>query len=1079
MFTHLHVRSWFSFRSGGSSPHALACRAAALGHDALALTDRDGLYGAVRFQKACREQGIKPIVGAEATVEQFPLVLLAASRDGYANLCRLLTAAQQRDRDNPSATFDELCDYSADLFCLTGGRASTIGQHLAAGAPSQARQHLRRLKALFGDRLSLEVSHHLLPDETERLQQLARLGRAVSVPLLATGNVRYAAPPDYKRYDLLRCIRDGLQVFESAPQRPRNAEAYLKPEATLRRLIPYGAAFERAEAVAAACTVDLLPEQIAAPASRLSDGDPPATLHRLCQQALQKKYPPHRRSAAARQMHSELTTITRLRLADFFLVVHEIIQEARRRSIRCAGRGSAANSIVAYLLDITAVDPLEHNLLFERFLHGGRKGTPDIDVDFDSSRRDEIIDWMEERFGISQTAMTATVVMYRLRSALRDVAKAFGWSLDEINDLTAAVPRRNAGDVYAYRERIERQLGASPLCDTLIDMVASLDGCPRHLGLHSGGMVLSHAPLARFTPVQTSANGVRMVQFDKDDIEALGLVKFDALGLRMLATLSEAEELIHRHHDATFDVDDLPLDDIRTFNLIRAGQTLGVFQIESQGQLHLLAQHQPETFRDLINEVALFRPGPLQGNMVHPFIRRRRGEEKVTFDHPDLEPILRDTYGIVLFQEQVLEIAHQFAGMSLAEADDFRALMSKFRHPDEMEKMRDRFVGGAVDRGVRPTTAHHVFDTIAHFVGYGFCRSHAAAFAKTVYQSAYLKTHFPAAYLAAVMQHRPGMYSLMTLEEEARRFGVALRPPDVHRSGLRYDLERVDSTDAAVPSRSWREGRGWAIRKPLPAIKHVSADDAAAIMWERLTAPFESVEDLYRRVPLGQSAFEGLARSGALDALASSSRGALWEIGLLQRRIGRPGRQAQARLFDVPAVRPADVPDLPSLTTAERYQWDYETHGAARRHPMTLRRRALQDLEVRPIATCDRFGRYVSVQKGGPHPLLTVAGLVILRQKPSSANGVMFITLEDETGFVQCVVRPAVQAHLGHVLERGALIVRGELHIEGNWRGLLVKYAWALNGIFGGYVGHPSASGGRDRQVLRPKDAAQSPSKRN
>jgi len=1073
MFAHLHVRSWFSFQSGGSSPAALAQRAATLGQSALALTDRNGVYGVVRFQKACREHGIKPIVGAEAVVEGAPLVLLAASRDGYANLCRLLTAAQQRDRHEPSATFQELQKHAGDLFCVTGAPTSRVGEHLAAGAPAKARTRLRKLRAVFDERLSLEVTHHLLPDDATRIQRIARLGDDLGVPLLATGDVRYATPDDYRRYDLLMCIREGIEVFDTAHHRPRNAEAYLKPESKLRQLIPYDEAFQRAGEIAAACSVDLLPERIATPSSRLGDGNPSATLRRLCQKALQRKYSRKDRPVAARQMHDELDTITNLDLADFFLVVREIIQEARRRGIRCAGRGSAANSIVAYLLDITAVDPIKHNLLFERFLHGGRKGTPDIDVDFDSSRRDEIIQWMEERFGISQTAMTATVVMYRLRSALRDVAKALGWPLNTIDKLTASVPRRNAGDVYDYRQRIERRLGASPLCDTLIEMVAALDTCPRHLGLHSGGMVLSHAPLARFTPVQTSANGVRMVQFDKDDIEALGLVKFDALGLRMLSTISEAEELIHRHHDPSFDVDDVPLDDVRTFNLIRAGRTLGVFQIESQGQLHLLAQHQPEEFQDLITEVALFRPGPLQGNMVHPFIRRRRGQEPVTYDHPDLKPILKDTYGIILFQEQVLEIAHTFAGMSLSEADDFRALMSKFRHPDEMEKMRNRFVSGAAGRGVDMATANHVFDQISHFVGYGFCRSHAAAFAKTVFQSAYLKCHYPAAFLAAVMQHRPGMYNLMTLEEEARRFGVAIRPPSLEHSGLRYDLERVK--EPTSNGKSWREGSGWAIRKPLTSVKHVSSEDAAALVWERLTAPFTRVEDVYRRVALDKSAFESLARSGALDCVSSSSRGALWELGLLQQRIGRPGRNAQQRLFDVPAVRPADIPDLPALTEPERYQWDYETHGAARRHPMTLRRRALQDLEVRPIETCDKFGRYVPVPSNGPRPQLTIAGIVMLRQKPSSANGVLFITLEDETGFVQCVVRPEIQAHLGHVLERGALIVQGDLHVDGNWRGLLVKYAWALNGIFGGYVGHPSASGGRDRQVLEASDTASPP----
>lgn len=1056
MFTHLHTRSWFSFQEGASSPEALVHRAAELGQRALALTDRHGVYGVVRFQRACRAHGIKPIIGAELDLEGAPIVLLARSRDGYGHLCQLLSAAHLEADDTPNVTFDLLQEHITDLFCLAV--ATPQREEGGRGAPAAAvRRRLGRLKDLFGERLSMEVTHHLLPEDSMRLPWLKRLSERTGIPLLATGDVRYATPAEYQRYDLLTCIRQGITVHDTHPARPRNAEAYLKSEATLRRLIPFEDAFHRANEVAAACAVDLLPEHISPPASRLGEGDPTATLQRLCQQGLERKYHLPDRAAAAEQMHRELDTIGRLQLADFFLVVHEIVREARRRGIRCAGRGSAANSIVAYLLDITTVDPLEHDLLFERFLHGGRKGTPDIDVDFGSARRDEIIQWMEERFGRDQTAMTATVVTYRLRSALRDVAKALGWPLNTIDEITAAVPRHDAGNAHAYRERIERVAGRSPLCDTLIDAAASLHECPRHLGLHSGGMVLSHAPLHWFTPIQRSANGVRMVQFDKDDIEALGLVKFDALGLRMLSTISEAEELIHRHHTEAFDVDAIPSGDVRTFNLIRSSQTIGVFQIESQGQMHLLGQHQPENLRDLVNEVALFRPGPLQGDMVHPFIRRRLGKERVTYDHPDLEPILRDTYGVVLFQEQVLQIAHTFAGMTLEEADDFRALMSKFRSPTEMEKMRGRFVKGAVDRGVPEPAAQRVFDKISHFVGYGFCRSHAAAFANTVYQSAYLKCHYPAAFLAAVMQHRPGMYNQMTLEEEARRFGVDTLPPSIRRSGMRFDLERAED--------------GWAIRKPFSSIKNISSEDAAALVWERLSGPFTSVEDLYRRVALSIDAFEALARAGALDELSSGSRGALWEIGLLRRRVGRPGRRAQHKLFDLRAVRPEDVPDLPALTDAERYQWDYQTHAAARRHPMTLRRRALQELEVRPIETCQRFGRYVPLRAGMP-PQLTVAGIVMLRQKPSSANGVMFITLEDETGFVQCVVRPEVQGRLGHVLTRSALIVQGELHADGNWRGLVVHQAWALDGIFGGYEGYASASGGRDRHIVTPSEAS-------
>ncbi len=692
MFTHLHTRSWFSFLAGGSSPEALAVMAATRGMKALALTDFGGVYGVVRLQRACREHGIKSIFGAEVPVDGSPLVLLAANSKGYTNLCKLLTHAHHRERLKPDATFEELVEHANGLHCLTGARGSRLWTLVDGGRMEDAQVWVQQLQQVFRYRLSIEVAHHLHPGDTRRIHRLHDLSEITYVPLVATGDVRYAIPEDYRRYDLATCIRLGISVFEPHPERPRNAEAYLKSESALRKLIPYPAAFDRAEEIAEECSVDLLPGYITPPAASI----PPRYtaekyLHTKCHEALPRRYAGTARSRARAQLEKELAVIGQLDLEEFFLVVREITEESRRRGIRCAGRGSAANSIVAYLLGITAVDPIENKLLFERFLHAGRKGTPDIDVDFDSDRRDEIIAWMIERFGIEQTAMTATLITYRIRSAVRDTAKALGWPMEQVNRIGKTVPPYGGSHkVSDYRVRLEQVIGPSPLFDVLINMAEGLYGCPRHLGLHSGGMVLSRKSLFNFTPIQTSANGVMMVTFDKDDVEALGLVKFDVLGLRMLAALSEAVELVHRHISPDLDIDEIPLDDIPTYNMIRASKTLGVFQIESQGQLHLLAQHQPENFRDLINEIALFRPGPLQSGMVHPFVRRRRGLEPVEYLHPSLEPVLEDTYGVIVYQEQVLEVAHHFAGMSLEEADEFRRLMSKFRDPGEMENMRGR-----------------------------------------------------------------------------------------------------------------------------------------------------------------------------------------------------------------------------------------------------------------------------------------------------------------------------------------------------------------------------------------------------
>lgn len=1086
MAAELHTRSWYSFQAGGSSPEALAQRAAQLGISPVALTDRSGVYGAVRFQKACEKHGIRPIFGAEIDVidspseknnsaerlaSSAPVVLLASSRKGYSHLCEILTAAHLGKQEGPAVTVEEVEPKAEGLFCLTGTHESRLWGLLDEGRSAAARNWVKKLEAVFGSRLSIEISNHLLPGDKERMRTLKRLSADTEVPLAATGDIHYSIQEHFARYDVLTCVKEGIDVFDSHRKRPQNAEAYFRSPAARRRLIPYEEAWKRSEEIARACEVDLIPDRLTTPRARYDANAPPSdVLKHHCEEALQKKYTSGSRAKARHQMGDELSTIRELELSEFFLVVREVVQEARRRGIRCTGRGSAANSIVAYLLGITGVDPIEHNLLFERFLHRGRKGTPDIDVDFDSDRRDEIIRWMEERFGVEQTAMTATVVTYRLRSALREVAKTMGWPLEKIDDLTADVPRRGAGRVHEYRDHIERHLGASELTNALIEMTALLEECPRHLGLHSGGMLLSRSSLTNYTPIERSANGVRMAQFDKEDVEALGLIKFDVLGLRMLSSLSEAQEHVERHKGIDVDLDALPLDDERTFKLIRAGETVGCFQIESQGQLHLLAKHQPANFNDLITQVALFRPGPLQGNMVDPYVRRRRGQERVKYDHASLKPILEDTYGVILFQEQVLEIAHQFAGMSLERADDFRELMSDFRDPEQMEKMREEFVQGALQtHTVSPDTAHTVFDNVSGFVGYGFCRSHAAAFAKTVYQSAYLKAHHPAAFMAAIMQQRPGMYSQMTLEEEARRFGVGILPPDVHRSGIRFELESSEG-DGNV---STGDG-GMAIRKPLSSVDHVTPEDAQNIVWERIDRPFDSVEDFYRRVPLDIDALKSLARSSALDTISDSSRSALWRVGVLHERIGEPGRKAEPRLFDNPVVTSEDVPDLPELEADERLSWDLETHRAARKHPLTLVRRSLQELEIRTIDTCYRFGQAVPLDNQGPPPRLTVAGLAILRQRPSTAKGVTFLTLEDETGFIQCIVYPQVWSTYEHILTGGHVIVRGQLQIENNWRGLIVEEAWRLNGIFGGYEGHPSASGGQDRLVQK-SDSSETP----
>lgn len=1197
---HLHARSWFSFLAGGSAPEALVREAARHGQPALALADRYGVYGLVRFAAACRREGVQPVFGATLDVEGFPLVLLVTSREGYRQLCQLcslahgfsaasLMAPGERLAEAPevvppgkqeprSLALGELDGRTAAMLALTGGPEGKLDRLVRRRRLGEAERWLGQLAELFPERLYVELAHRLQPGDSEALRQLARLGERSGVPTVASNAVRYARPEDYAVYDALTCVRLGRSVGDPHPERPVNDAAYLCDEAELLRRVPYPEAIARTREVAERCAMELLAEEITPPTAQLPTGQSAAGyLRELCLEGWDRRYPagiplratpgptpppaledplgcaetalpygapgavweappptsalrqlgrkrvaaappeaagragarglsaavesgpraapasswpppdlleregpisrprqgrelPHRlqakplgipepapqnlppprdtREKALRQLEHELRVVTDLQLEEFFLVVREVVDFARSQGIRCAGRGSAANSIIAYVLGITAVDPQAHNLLFERFLHRGRKGMPDIDVDFDSERREEVIAWMERRFGVEHSAMTANVITYRLKLALRDMLKVLGFTPEQVDRTGPLIgPWDGLNELRERRGELTDLLGNRQAVDTALRLVERIYGCPRHLGLHSGGVVLAREPLSRFSPVQTSAGGVRQLQFDKDDIEALGLIKFDVLGLRMLAVLSEALELQRAYDGEEIPLDDLTLDDEPSFELIRSGKTLSLFQIESPGQINLLSRTQPRVFRDLVAQVALFRPGPLQGRMVNPYVERITGNQPISYPHPSLEPILKDTYGVILFQEQVLEISHQFAGMSLDEADDFRRLMSKFRDPGGMSAMKTRFVAGAQrTQGVSLELAEEVFRQVSSFVGYGFCRSHAAAFARTVFHSAYLKCHHPAAYMAAFLQHLPGFFPRSTVLEEVRHMGVPILPVCAWRSDVRYRLE------------PYREKP--AIRLPLTAVAGLSPEQATRFVRRRAG----SLDELLARVDLPVDVWESLARAGAFDARLER-REALWRVGLFRARqsggtvqaphlkpggpAGGPRAPRSRRLRSRPdqpeqrplLVEPADahlLPALEPLAAELALTWDYSTQGfSPREHPLARHRGELEAREVRPIAAL-----HASEDK----QRLTVAGLVVLRQRPPTARGVMFLLLEDETERVQCVLPPPVYERLKKVVGReGAVIVTGLVERAGRYhRCLLVQDARPL-----------------------------------
>ncbi|MBO6574676.1 MAG: DNA polymerase III subunit alpha [Rhodothermales bacterium] len=1057
MFAHLHTRSWFSFQAAGSSPEALPEAAIAQGVGAVALTERHGVYGVVRFQRACQELGIQHIFGAEVPVDGRDLVLLAQNREGYANICWLLTQAHLRSREEPSATLDELAEHCSDVFCLTGTEAGPLYPLIDAFQPREAAQWVHTLHDLFGERLSIEVTHQRRKGDDRRLAHLLQLARQTGVPPVATGDVRYAVPGDYWRYDLLTCARHGITVFDDHPDRPCNAMAYLQPEAELKRRGLPAAAIHRAGEIGQMCKVDLIPGHIIPPGTRLPAGKTSVEVFREhVFAAFDLKYPPGsvHREAAEERLAKEVGVISGLDVQEFFLVVHEVVEEARRRGIRCLGRGSAANSIVTYLLGITVVCPIEHNLLFERFLHRGRKGTPDIDLDFDSSRRLEIVEWMEERFGVNHTGMAATIDRYLTKSAVQDTAKALGWPAEMAIQMSKGCGYGPPDDEHNAAHIRSVAGGDSPLVETLIKASANLVGCPRHLGQHSGGMVLTRDAMRYFTPLQVSANGVRVVQFDKDDLEWLGLVKLDVLGLRMLGTVSEATVVVNdmRPADDPVVLDELPLNDPDVYDMICEGDVLGLFQIESPAQMSAGSRIQSRSMQDLIKQISLVRPGPIQGGLMHPFIRRHRGLEKVRYDHPILERILEDTYGVIIFQEQVLEVVHQFAGWDLDRADSFRRLMSKFRDPVEMESMRDGFVQSAMETNDVPEpVANRVFDQVSKFVGYGFCRSHAASFALTVYHSAYLKRHHPEAFFAGLMQHRPGMYAQMTLEQDARRHGVLVLVPDINASGLRFQLERV-------------EGR-LAIRKPLTSVKGVQETLAQVTVLEREMGAFSSIEDFFHRVPVDEKQLTALVQSGAFDLLEGSNRTALFKMKVLLEQYEEGGGTEQMTLLDTTSLRAADIPALPGITLRTRLEWDLKTHSGPRVHPMVVIRRSLRYNEIRSIEFVKQFGTTLPYDEHKP-PVVTIAGLVMFRQRPGTAKGTMFLFLEDESAHIQCICRPDVRARFEEELRQSALIVKGRVQVTGPWRGIMVDEVVTLGGVIGGYKGqHGGPTYGREHRV--------------
>jgi error-prone DNA polymerase len=1251
-YCELHAHTNFSFLDGASHPEELIARAALLGMPALAITDHAGLYAAVRAWKAAQEtetdaaraaglSPVRPIIGLELAVPRtddelrlarrgrrlndplrgerasrgWPgefhagpmpgehLVLLARDVDGYTALSRLVSrghlAGEKQypvfERGLVEAALDEARGH---LFGLSGCRNGEVPRHLLAGDRDAALGAARRWAVHFADGdFAVELSHHLGPDDDWLVAQLAALAEELGLPTAVTNEVHYADPEGHRLQDVLVCIRHGATLEEARELLLPNAEYGLKTGAELasiggeladeRSRRAWADGMARSAAIGEACRLELGFERYRFPGFTVPEGETAFSyLYQLAHDGLLRRYRPVTKQAL-KQLAHELDVIERTNLAEFFLIVWDLMEFARQRKIIGQGRGSAGDSIVAYCLGITKVDPIEHKLLFERFINEAR-ALPDIDIDFDVNRREEVIQYLYEKYGADHSAMVCTIVTYRARNAVREVAKALGFPADGIDALAKALDTREAGDVARdlaldgsfgwlfdelgidmaaaaippgrdgradpglvrkdsdsswnhrprplldpqpvgqghwapgkrpqvvdsrpvseggwYPPRKPRVLDASvtsvrhesestkryarsgelagselagaelavptprdngspgpssgrpslvrldpesgmpveprrrirvvpdqedglessrPLdaggtgalaprnrWQWLLQLCAEIDGFPRHLGIHVGGMLVTRTPLIELVPIERATMPGRVVtQYDKEDVEQLGLVKIDLLSLRTLGVVSDALDRIERDTGRRIDLDALPHDDPEVYRDIQAADTVGMFQIESRAQMQALPKARPERFEDLVVQVAIIRPGPVQGNAVHPYLRRRAGEEPVTYAHPALQPILEDTLGVILYQEQVMQVAIEVCGYTAVEADIFRKAMGSHRSHAKMQAERPRFIGGAMRTGLTEEQAEELFQKCSAFAEFGFARAHAAAFAKIAYDTAWLKRSYPAHYTVGVLNNQPmGFYSPAVVINDAKRHGIAVLPIDINESAWGHDTRPVPGNEA----------HPYAIRLGMRQVKGIDERARETLEREWARGPYASVRDFVARTRLGEQVVERLISIGAFDWTRTPRRELLWQLRTTLADAD-PEHPALGLTDDAQRALGAT---LPPMTPAERVAADYRDTGVAPNlHAVELFRERLTGRGVISIADASRRR---------DRSVIRLAGLAVSVQHPMTAKGFVFIALEDETGMINVTLRPRVyQAHRALLHRHPLLVIDGRLQVEG------------------------------------------------
>ena len=982
----------FTFQRGAAHAHELVRKAKDLGYTALAVVDECTMSGIVRAHDVAEEIGLHLIVGSQFRLPEGDRVaLLAPDHAAYTQICELITRARRAAAKGSYSIGRQDFEHDVDR---------CIGLWIPGDVIEESHAAWFAQLALAGRYLAF--THTLSYDGDQRLVRITNIGGVHGIDLVAVGDVHYHIRARRPLHDVLTAVRLGRPVAEIGRLGFSNGERHLRSRTTLGRLYP-PEMLARTIEISSRCTFSLKELRYEYPHELVPRGLPPAEhLRRLTAEGCRRRWPAGTPPKVVAQIERELRLIAELQYEHYFLTVADIVGFARGQGILCQGRGSAANSAVCYALGITEVDPARISMLFERFISKERAEPPDIDCDFEHQRREEVIQYIYRRYGRERTALAATVITYRTKSALRDVGKALEFSLDVVDALSGALYWFDGHG--ALPEQLAR-LGfdpASPLAAKLLELVRELVGFPRHLSQHTGGFVISHHPLSSLVPVENAAMPDRtIIQWDKEDLESLGLLKVDVLALGMLSAIRRALGLIGDFTGRSLRMQDIPAEDPETYAMLCRGDSVGVFQVESRAQMSMLPRLKPVCFYDLVIEVAIIRPGPIVGGMVHPFLRRRQGKELVSYPNAELERVLQRTLGVPLFQEQVMEIAMVAAGFSAGEADKVRRSMAAWERRGGLEHFRDKLIVGMIERGYEPQFAEQIYKQILGFGSYGFPESHSASFALLVYVSAYLKQHHPAAFVAGLLNSLPmGFYSASSLVNDARRHGVQFRDVDVTSSAWDCTLEQGAAGTSEV-------------RLGLCMVTGLAEAQATSIVCARATAPFRSVDDLAHRAQLNRRSLDLLAQANALSTLSGHRRASAWAAKGVERL---PGMLAGLSASE-------DAIQLRPPSEGQDITADYRSLGLTLgRHPLAV---------LRPLLARLRVKRATDLAAGRTGQRVRVAGIVTHRQRPETASGVVFASLEDETGIANLIIWPSVlEAQRGPVLGSTLMVVEGKLQVE-------------------------------------------------